>query len=82
MTSFHTHCGSVLAMVVFAMLLLGAAALDHDLLLAMPLTLLLASIFGAVDFFAGKRDRWPIFAILGGTIGWIGSIAVLMNLEI
>ncbi len=82
MTSLHTSRGSLLSVALLVALILGAAAWDHDLLLAVPLALLLAGIFGVVAIFAGKPDRWPVYAMLGGAIGWIGSLAVLMNLEI
>ena len=82
MTSLHVHRISLTAAVAFAVLLLGAAALDRDMLLAIPLALLFAVLFGGAVILAGRRDRWPVFAILGGAVGWIGSIAVLMNLEI
>jgi hypothetical protein len=58
------------------------ALLDRDFWFAVPLTALLTFVAGGASLLLHRQGRWSIHALVGGIVGWIASVAALMNLEI
>jgi len=61
---------------------LFAVIFDRDFCFVVPLTVLMTIVFGGLSFFANRNGRWPLYAVVGGILGWFTSIYTLMNLEI
>jgi hypothetical protein len=59
-----------------------AGVFDRDFWFAAPLAVLLTIAVGAISFMVNRNGAWSVHALVGGTIGWVASVAILMNLEI
>ncbi|MGU3392097.1 hypothetical protein [Sphingomonas sp. M1A8_2b] len=59
-----------------------ASMFDRDFWFAAPLAVLLTLAVGAISFMVNRNGAWAVHALVGGTIGWVASVAILMNLEI
>ncbi len=59
-----------------------AALFDRDFWFAVPLAAVLTITVGAISFLVNRSGAWSVHALIGGIIGWVASIAILMNLQI
>jgi hypothetical protein len=62
--------------------ILSALFIDRDFWFAVPLAMMLTIVVGVFSFLINRSGSWPLHALVGGVLGWVASVAVLMNLQI